>query len=341
LTSAILLEAGLDPSFMIGGCINNRVSPMCLGQGEYFVVEADESDASFLSLSPEIAIVNNIEVDHIETYNGDFNQLKDTFVKFLHRLPSHGLAILGTDDLAVADLMPHLNCPFLTFGFSESADVRATEFKQQGLKSSFVVLRPGCEPFEVNLNLPGKHNALNALAAITVALHLNIDDQAVLQALANFSGVGRRFHARGELAVKGGTALVIDDYGHHPGAIVATLDAARLAWPERRIVLAFQPHRYSRTQDLMNEFAVALSKADLLICLEIYSAGESPISGVNGQALCHTVEQLGIVKPIFVAEIDQLPARLQEILHPNDILLMQGAGDISLMAIQLGNSSNG
>ncbi len=339
LISAVLLEGGLDPSFMIGGCINNRVSPMCLGQGEYFVAEADESDASFLSLFPEIAVVTNIEVDHMETYGGDFNQLKTTFLKFLWKLPTDGLAVLGTDDPAVAELVPHLPCPYLSFGFGESAKVRATEFRQEGMSCHFVVVREGLHPLEVKLNLPGRHNALNALAAIAVAQHLGVDEPEMLKALANFSGVGRRFHARGELAIPGGKALIIDDYGHHPGAITATLDAARLVWPDRRIVLAFQPHRYSRTQDLMREFAETLSQADVLICLEVYSAGEPAIPGVDGRILSQRVEALGILKPIFVPKLDQLPEVLQEVLKPNDILLMQGAGDISVMAVQLGEAA--
>ncbi|HYF97724.1 MAG TPA: UDP-N-acetylmuramate--L-alanine ligase [Coxiellaceae bacterium] len=335
LIAAVLLEANLDPSFMIGGHINNRTSPMYLGQGEYFVAEADESDASFLLLNPEIAVVNNIEVDHMETYGGDFAQLKNSFLRFLERLPKTGFAILGTDDSAVCELIPKLKCAYATFGFNSDAQYRATHFKALGLHSEFVVTRPKRSDLKVVLNIPGRHNVLNALAAIAVADHVGVPDELLLKALAHFSGVGRRFHARGELKLPQGSALIIDDYGHHPGAIAVTLDAARSIWPERRIVLAFQPHRYSRTQDLVNEFAVEISKADLVICLEIYSAGEAPIPGVTGKMLADTVTKLGQLTPIFVPQLDQLPETLQEVLHDQDILILQGAGDIGLMALQL------
>lgn len=335
LIAAILLEGALDPSFMIGGQINNRTSPMYLGQGDYFIAEADESDASFLFLSPKIIVVTNIEVDHMETYGGDFNQLKQTFLRFLHALPATGFAILGADDPAVMELAPHLQCAYTTFGFSDQALYRATEFRAQGMQSTFTVTRPNKMPLRVCLSIPGRHNVLNALAAIAAADQTGVSDEALLNALAHFSGVGRRFHARGELKLKAGEALIIDDYGHHPAAIIATLEAARSIWPHRRIVLAFQPHRYSRTQDLMPEFATAISRADLALCLEIYSAGEAPIPGVTGKTLAETVEKLGKLKPIFVPKLDQLPEVLQNVLQDQDILLLQGAGDIGLMALQL------
>jgi len=335
LIAAVLLEAGLDPSFMIGGHINNRTSPMYLGQGEYFVAEADESDASFLLLNPEIAIVNNIELDHMETYGGDFKQLTNSFVRFLHRLPKTGFAILGVDDPAVSALIPELECEYASFGFSEGAAYKATQFRTFGLQSEFVVERPHHEALTVRLNIPGKHNVLNALSAIAVADHLGVSDEALLKALAHFSGVGRRFHARGDLMLKNGKALIIDDYGHHPAAIAVTLEAARSIWPDRRIALAFQPHRYSRTQDLMLEFAEAISKADLAFCLEIYSAGEAAIPGISGKVLADKIESLGQLKPIFVPKLDQLPEALQDHLRDNDILILQGAGDIGVMALQL------
>ncbi len=335
LIAAVLQEAGLDPSFMIGGYMNHRLSPMHLGLGDYFVAEADESDASFLSLSPEIAIVNNIEVDHMETYGGDFKQLTETFARFLHKLPKTGLAILGADDSVVMSLIPELHCAHLSFGFSEKADMRAIQFEQKGMQSHFVLRRANSPDVSLTLNLPGKHNVLNALAAIAVAHHIGISDATLRIALLNFSGVGRRFHALGELRLPKGSALIIDDYGHHPGAIAATLEAARLVWPHRRVVLAFQPHRYSRTQDLMQEFATVLSTADALLLLEIYSAGEAKIPGVSGQALASAIEKIGKVKPIFVPQLDQLPEILQSVLHNEDILILQGAGDIGLMAQQL------
>ncbi len=336
LVAAILLEAGFDPSFMIGGHINNRTSPMYLGQGEYFVAEADESDASFLSLNPEVTVVNNIEVDHMETYGGDFKQLIDTFVQFLHRLPTDGTAILGVDDPAVRALIPKMHCAYKTFGFSEDAQYQASQFKALGMTSEFVVDRPNYAPLKVTLNIPGRHNVQNALAAIAVADQVHVRDESLLRALANFSGVGRRFHMRGELALKNGTAVIIDDYGHHPAAIAVTLDATRSIWPDRRVVLAFQPHRYSRTQDLMNDFAREISKADQAICLEIYSAGEAPIPGVTGKALADQITAIGKLKPVFVPQLDQLPQVLQEVLQDQDILILQGAGDIGVMALQLG-----
>ena len=279
--------------------------------------------------------MNNIEVDHMETYGGDFNQLKNTFVRFLHRLPKTGLAILGVDDPVVHELMPQMQCAHLSFGFSADADYRASHFKALGMQSEFSVARPNHPPLLVRLNIPGRHNVLNALAAIAVADYVGVNDELLLKALAEFSGVGRRFHARGDLKLKNGSALMIDDYGHHPGAIAVTLDAARSIWPERRIVLAFQPHRYSRTQDLMKEFATEISKADLALCLEIYSAGEAPIPGITGKVLADAVEAVGRFTPVFVPHLDQLPEVLQEVLQDQDILILQGAGDIGLMALQL------
>lgn len=336
LVSALLVNADMDPSFMIGGKLNGMQGPAHLGQGEYFVAEADESDASFLSLHPEITIVNNIEPDHMETYHGNFSELTDTFLKFLRKIPVRGLAILGIDDPATRALLPEVQRKYVTFGFSKDADIRATNFYQEGLTSRFTAERVGKPDLSVELNLPGKHNVLNALAMICVGDHLKISDAVIQQTLKTFAGVGRRFHAVGEMTLpKNGKALIIDDYGHHPGAIRVTLEAARLAFPDRRIVLVFQPHRYTRTHDLMQEFAEALSLADTLVLLEVFSAGETFIAGADGKSLCAAVEKIGKIKPVFVSKIDELPATLQTHLRDQDVAILQGAGDIGTLPSKL------
>lgn len=335
LITSLLTEGGLDPTFVIGGLLNSAGTNARLGASRYLVAEADESDASFLHLQPMVAIVTNIDADHMDTYHGDFSQLRKTFIEFLHRLPFYGLAVLCIDDPIVNEILPEVPRPTLTYGFSEGADFRAIEVKQQGLKNYFTVLRPSGEPLQVILNLPGQHNVLNALASITVASELGIHDAAILQALAHFSGVGRRFQIYGEFDWDAGKVLLVDDYGHHPREVAATLQAIRAAWPERRLVMAYQPHRYSRTRDLFEDFTQVLSEVDVLILLEVYSAGESPIPGADSRSLCRTIRQRGKIDPIFVADPQALPEVLPAVLKADDILLTQGAGNIGSIAIGL------
>lgn len=335
LVTSLLHEGGLDPTFVIGGLLNSAGTNARLGASRYLVAEADESDASFLYLQPMVAIVTNIDADHMDTYQGDFSILRKTFIEFLHRLPFYGLAVLCLDDPVVAEILPEVSRPVLTYGFSDAADVKAVNVEQRGLKNYFTVLRRDAEPLEIALNLPGNHNVLNALAAIAVATELGISDADMQAALTNFSGVGRRFEIHGETLWAAGKVLLIDDYGHHPREIAATLQAARAAWPERRLVMAYQPHRYTRTRDLFEDFTQILSEVDVLILLEVYPAGEAPIPGADSRTLCRNIRQRGKTDPIFVADATELSAALQAILQDNDILLMQGAGNIGGMAARL------
>ncbi len=341
LVAYTLLKSGLDPSFAVGGILNDINSPVHIGKGRYFVAEADESDASLLFMDPHFVIVTNIDADHLETYGGNFNQLKQTFIEFLEKLPENGAAILCIDDPHVRDLIPALQCKIITYGFDKSADFSASDFSQQGMRSFFKIKRPnGLPPLSITLNMPGKHNVLNTLATIAVAHCVNINDNLLLKALAEFPGVGRRFQCHGEMAVPGGSALVIEDYGHHPNEIKATLSAAREAWPDRRIVLVFQPHRYTRTRDLMREFSDVLSEADILVLLEVYSAGEEPIPGINSQALCQMIEKNGRKKPFFVSELNSLPTVLKKILKNDDVVILQGAGSVGTMALTLAQETH-
>lgn len=332
LLAQIFVSADLDPTYFIGGRIRDQDSTVRLGTGHYFIAEADESDVSFLYMSPQIIVVTNVEPDHLENYDGDFHRLKQSFLDFIHKLPEDGVAILGIDNPVIRELLPKISRRVMTFGFSRDADIRVLDFKQVGLRSHFLVERPDDLPaLSVQLNLPGRHNVLNALAAIGVAHEASINDTSLLQSLSEFPGIGRRFHAHGEITVKGGKALLFDDYGHHPSAVEATLTVARQAWPDRRIVLVFQPHRYSRTRDLFQEFAKALSTPDILVLLEVYSAGEQPIADYNGRRLYESIIQQGQITPIFVPDIDQLPAALEDVLQADDIVLLQGAGSIGAL----------
>jgi UDP-N-acetylmuramate--alanine ligase len=335
LVSHVLLHAGLEPSFAIGGELKGVNQYARLGSGHYFVAEADESDASFLHLSPLMAVVTNIDADHMSTYDDDFETLKQTFVTFLAQLPHDGTAFLCIDDPHVSALCAGVEAAVVTFGFDRRADVHATEFKQEGLQSFFTVNSARYVNLNICLNLPGQHNVQNALAAIAIADKLGIDAVSLQDALRSFHGVGRRFHIYGDIAAKNGTALLVDDYGHHPCAINATLKAARQAWPDRRLVLAFQPHRYTRTRDLLMDFAQALACADVLLLLEVYSAGEEAIANADGQALCECVSEQGKVIPIFVPNIGVLPDMLKGVLEAGDILLLQGAGSIGALAKEL------
>lgn len=331
----LLMQAGLKPTYSIGGELKGVQRYAALGGGDYFVAEADESDASFLFLNPKVAIVTNIDSDHMGTYGGSLECLKQAFLQFLQRLPQEGVAILAEEDVALHSLIPDLHCAVLTYGWSKQADFSAYDFSQEGLKSYFRVRGPGCDNRLFCLNLPGKHNVLNALAALGVAHYLKIALSDVEKAWQSFPGVGRRFHIHGNLRVPGGEALIIDDYGHHPHAIRVTLEAAREAWPHRRLVLVFQPHRYTRTRDLLLEFAKSLVAADALVILEVYSAGEALIEGADGQALVQAIENLGSLVPTFVPDEAALPAVLQTVLCPDDVVLMVGAGNIDVMAKSL------
>ena len=338
LIASLLAEGGLDPTFVIGGRLNSAGANAKLGAGRYLVAEADESDASFLFLQPMVAVVTNIDADHLPTYGGDFERLRTTFVEFLHHLPFYGLAVLCADDPQVRTILPRLSRPVLTYGTTDDCDVRATDIVQDGLRTRFLVHLPNLEtPLPITLNLPGRHSVLNALAAIAVANELGISEPAIRRALLNFQGIGRRFQQHGELKLPdGGRATVMDDYGHHPREIQAVLNALRGAWPERRLVLAFQPHRFTRTRDLFDDFAQVLSEVDTLILLDVYPAGEKPIPGADGRSLSRAIRVRGKVDPIFVERIVDLPAALPGLLRDGDLLLMMGAGDIGAMAVQLG-----
>ena len=335
LVTSVLAEGGLDPTFVIGGLLNSAGANARLGGGEYLVAEADESDASFLYLQPMLAVVTNIDADHMTTYGGDFNRLRETFVEFLHHLPFYGLAVLCIDDAEVRDLLPRITRRVKTYGISEDADVRATNIQQTGLCTTFRVWADGLErPLEVSLNLPGRHNVLNALAAITVALELSIDRASVQRALQQFQGIGRRFQAQ-ECGLDQRSVMLVDDYAHHPREIAATLSAAREGWPERRLVLAFQPHRYTRTQEQFDDFVQVLSTADVLILSEVYAAGEEPILGAEARDLCRAIRARGQVDPVFIDPIEDLPSLLRDLLRDGDILLTLGAGSIGTVAAGL------
>ncbi len=337
LIASLLAEGGLDPTFVIGGRLNSAGANARLGAGRYLVAEADESDASFLFLQPMIAVVTNIDADHLPTYGGDFERLRETFVEFLHHLPFYGLAVLCADDPQVRAILPRLSRPVLSYGFTEDCDARASDIVREGLRTRFLAHLPNLrEPLPITLNLPGRHSVLNALAAIAVAHELGVSETAIRRALMNFQGIGRRFQLHGELTLPdGGRAAVMEDYGHHPREIQAVLEAVRGAWPERRLVLAFQPHRFTRTRDLFDDFAQVLAEVDTLILLDVYPAGEKPIAGADGRSLSRAIRIRGKVDPVFVEQTADLPTALPGLLHDGDLLLLMGAGDIGAMAAQL------
>ncbi|HRL38286.1 UDP-N-acetylmuramate--L-alanine ligase [Comamonas denitrificans] len=331
LVASVLAEAGLDPTFVIGGRLNSAGANAKLGQGDYIVVEADESDASFLNLLPVMAVVTNIDADHMETYGHDFGRLKQAFLDFLHRMPFYGRAIVCTESPAICDILPQLARPVTTYGLAEGAQVRAVDVRAEQGQMRFTVLRQNGKPYpplHVTLNLPGEHNVLNALAAVAIAMELEVDDAAVLRALENFKGVGRRFQRYGELPCAGGQFTVIDDYGHHPVEMQATIAAARGAFPGRRLVLAFQPHRYTRTRDCFEDFVQVLSQADAVLLAEVYAAGEEPIQAADGRALARGLRVAGKVEPLFVADIAQMPSTIVDNARPGDVVLTMGAGSI-------------
>ena len=335
LVASVLAEGGLDPTFVIGGKLNSAGANAKLGSGDYIVVEADESDASFLNLLPVMAVVTNIDADHMETYGHDFNRLKRAFVDFLHRMPFYGTAILCIEDPAVRSIIPDVQCPVTTYGFDEEAQVRAVDVRAVGAQMHFTVQRRNgvtLPDMHVKLNLVGMHNVLNALSAIAIATELNVPDDAVVKALGEFRGVGRRFQSYGEVAVPGvhggGSFTVIEDYGHHPVEMRATLAAARGAFPGRRIVLAFQPHRYTRTRDCFEDFVQVLGLADVVLLAEVYSAGEEPIVAADGRSLARAVRVAGKVEPLFVGDIAGMPQAVLDTVHDGDVVMCMGAGSI-------------
>ncbi|MCM2346709.1 UDP-N-acetylmuramate--L-alanine ligase [Acidovorax soli] len=336
LVTSVLAEAGLDPTFVIGGRLNSAGANAKLGSGDYIVVEADESDASFLNLLPVMAVVTNIDADHMETYGHDFGRLKKAFVDFLHRMPFYGTAILCVDSPAVRDILPSVTCPVTSYGFSEDAQVRAINVRADAGQMRFTVQRRNgvtLPDMEVVLNLAGEHNVLNALSAIAVAVELNISDDAVQRALAGFKGVGRRFQRYGDLPSKGGGQFtVIDDYGHHPVEMAATLAAARGAFPGRRLVLAFQPHRYSRTRDCFEDFVKVIGTADAVLLTEVYAAGEAPVVAADGRSLARALRVAGRVEPLFVDSVADMPQVIAENARDGDVVMCMGAGTIGAVS---------
>jgi UDP-N-acetylmuramate--alanine ligase len=332
LVASVLAEAGLDPTFVIGGRLNSAGANARLGQGDYIVVEADESDASFLNLLPVMAVVTNIDADHMETYGHDFGRLKQAFVDFLHRMPFYGTAILCTDDPAVQDIVTEVTCPITSYGFNEGAQVRAVNVRAVDGQMHFTVQRRNgvvLPDLEIVLNLPGHHNVLNALSAIAVAVELNVEDAAVQKALAEFKGVGRRFQRYGEVAAQGGGEFtLVDDYGHHPVEMAATLSAARGAFPGRRLILAFQPHRYTRTRDCFEDFVKVIAQADTVLLAEVYAAGETPIVAADGRSLARALRVAGRIEPLFVDAIADMPQAIWDNARAGDVVLCMGAGSI-------------
>ena len=336
LVASVLAEGGLDPTFVIGGRLTSAASNARLGSGEFIVVEADESDASFLHLQPVVAVVTNIDADHMETYQHDFAKLKQAFVEFLQNLPFYGSAILCSDDAPVREIMPFVSKPIVTYGFNKDAMVRAEDVVHEGGRMRFRALREGTDgALDVTLNLPGGHNVLNALAAIAVATELGVSDKAIVTALGEFRGVGRRFQRYGDIAIPGGSFTLVDDYGHHPAEMRATLDAARGAFPGHRLVLAFQPHRYTRTRDLFEDFVSVLSSVDALLLAEVYAAGESPIVAADGRALVRAVRVAGKVEPLFVKQIADMAEAIRTLAKPGDVVVTMGAGSIGSIAANL------
>jgi UDP-N-acetylmuramate--alanine ligase len=338
LVASILAEGGEDPTFVIGGRLKSAGTHARLGAGRYLVAEADESDASFMHLQPMIAIVTNIDNDHLSTHDGDFSRLKQSFVDFLHNLPFYGLAVLCADDPEVQSILGQVARPVLRYGLEEGADVRAVNVLRQGLRTRFDVERRGQDArLTVTLNLPGLHNVRNALAAIAVASELGLADAAIERALGGFQGIDRRLQHIAELRIAAGQVTLVDDYGHHPTEIAATLEALRQGYPDRRLVLAFQPHRYTRTRDLLDDFARVLSQADVLLVTEVYAAGEAKIAGADGRSICRAVRVRGQVEPVFVEQVEELDQALADLLRDGDLLVTMGAGHIGAVAHELGS----
>lgn len=338
MLSMIYTQAKLDPTFVNGGLVKSAGKNAHLGASRYLIAEADESDASFLHLQPMVSVVTNIEPDHMDTYEGDFEKMKQTYVKFLHNLPFYGLAVMCADDEVLMELVPQVGRQVLTYGFSEQADYRIIDYRQSGFQGCYTVVCPDGEKIDVLLNVPGKHNALNATAALAVAKEENIENEAILTALAEFQGAGRRFDQLGSFIRPNGTVMLVDDYGHHPTEVDVTIKAAREGWENKRVVMVFQPHRYSRTRDLFDEFVQVLSQVDALIMLDVYAAGEAPIVGADSKALCRSIRNLGKVDPILVSDTNVLGEVLDQILQDGDLVLAQGAGNVSKLSRDLAES---
>jgi UDP-N-acetylmuramate--alanine ligase len=341
LVASILAEGGLDPTFVIGGRLNSAGANAKLGLGDFIVAEADESDASFLNLSPCIEVITNIDADHMETYDHSFAKLKQAFVEFTQRLPFYGVAMLCIDDPHVREIMPFISKPVTSYGFNEEAQVRAVDARAVDGKMVFTVIQEGYAPLEVVLNQPGMHNVQNACAAIAIAREVGVADAATQKALAEFTGVGRRFTRYGEIPLPsregkpGGSFMLVDDYGHHPVETAATIAAARGAYPGRRLVLAFQPHRYTRTRDLFEDFVKVLSTADVLVLAEVYAAGEQPIVAADGRALAHALRVAGKIDPVFVEDMAEMPATIMRLARDGDVVITMGAGSIYTVPAQL------
>ncbi|PCK09170.1 MAG: UDP-N-acetylmuramate--L-alanine ligase [Alteromonadaceae bacterium] len=347
LIASVLAAGGKDPTFVIGGLLNSTGSNAGLGESRYLVAEADESDASFLHLQPMLAVVTNIDADHMDTYEGDFAKLKTTFIEFLHNLPFYGIAVVCGDDPVVREIMPSISRSILTYGFGEECDFQAYDLKQEGMNCCFKIRRPGNDvPLDISLNMPGRHNVLNATAAVTVATDEGVDDASIKQGLLNFQGVGRRFDIYGEFSVEQlcpfltangaeysseETVMLVDDYGHHPTEVAATVAAVRAGWPGRRLLMIYQPHRFTRTRDLYEDFVEVLSSVDQLILLEVFAAGESPIPGADSRHLCRSIRNRAVMEPIYADGIDAVPALLKNIVKPGDIVITQGAGNVGAL----------
>ena len=333
LIAAVFGAAGLDPTFVIGGLVNSAGSNAQLGAGRFLIAEADESDASFLHLQPMVTVITNIEADHMETYGGDFSVLRRTFLEFLHNLPFYGVAVLCMDDPVIRDILPEVSRQVLTYGFHEEADYRITDMEPRGLSTAFTVERPaGAAPLPITLNMPGSHNVLNATAAVAVACDEGLSDSAMQAGLGTFDGVGRRFTRLGEILFPAGPALLVDDYGHHPTEIRATLESARQAWPERRVVMVYQPHRFTRTRDLYEDFVAVLSRCDVLVLLDVYPAGEDPIPAADSRSLTRSIRQRGQLEPIFAEQIEDVPRLLCDVVEADDVVITQGAGNVAAIA---------
>jgi UDP-N-acetylmuramate--alanine ligase len=335
LTASVLREGGMDPTFVIGGQLLSAGANAELGSGQWLVAEADESDGSFLRLNPLVAVVTNIEADHLENYGGDFNRVKQAFSEFLHRLPFYGLAVLCIEDAEVRTLAEEMPRHCITYGFVDEADVRASDVSQAGGQMHFTMHLPDGKTQNVVLNLPGRHNVLNALAAAAIAWQLGVSRENIAAALQKFEGIGRRFNIKGELALKQGSALLVDDYGHHPSELAAVFAAARGGWPDKRLVVAFQPHRYSRTRDLFDEFTAVLSTADAVVLTDVYAAGEAPVLGADAKSLARSIRARGRLDPVVAGPAKALPRMLGDVLKDGDLLLMMGAGDIGAVSNEL------
>ncbi len=332
LVASILAEGGEDPTFVIGGHLKSAGSSARLGTGRYLVAEADESDASFTHLQPLIAIVTNIDNDHLVTHGGDFGLLKQSFVDFLHNLPFYGLAVLCVDDENVRSILQQVGRPILSYGLTAGADIRADNIQRNGLQTRFDVVRPSGAALDVTVNLPGTHNVLNSLAAIAVAIEIGVEDAAIQRALQNFQGVERRMQHVADVDTAVGRVTIVDDYGHHPTEVAATLEAMRQGYPDRRLVLAYQPHRYTRTRDLIDDYGKTLSTADVLLVTEVYAAGEAPIAGADGRAICRAVRSRGLVEPLFIDKVEELAESLKDVIRDGDVIVTMGAGNISAVS---------